>query len=56
MQFTFTDQTELVAPDKGDGKPAVVAQGTKMRVHYTERDNVKIASKVEIIEATASRQ
>src|ERR1041385_8624127 len=42
MKFSFTDQTELVAPDKGDGKPAVVAQGTKMRVHYTERDNLNI--------------
>jgi hypothetical protein len=48
MQFSYTDQTELVAP-ANDGKPAVVKQGTKMRVHYTERENAKIATKIEII-------
>jgi hypothetical protein len=48
VQFSFTDQTELVTPE-GDGKPAVVRQGTKMRVHYTERENAKIATKIEII-------
>jgi hypothetical protein len=48
MQFSYTDQTELVAPEN-DGKPAVVRQGTKMRVHYTERENAKIATKIEII-------
>src|SRR5262245_30118928 len=37
MQFTFTEQTELVTPDN-DGKPPVVIQGAKMRVHYTERE------------------
>jgi hypothetical protein len=53
MQFSYTDQTELVAPEN-DGKPAVVRQGTKMRVHYTEREKDKIATKIEIIEATAA--
>jgi len=48
MQFSYTDQTELVAPDN-DGKPPVVKQGTKMRVHYMERDNGKIATKIEIM-------
>lgn len=48
IQFSYTDQTELVAPEN-DGKPAVVSQGTKMRVHYTERENAKIATKIEII-------
>jgi hypothetical protein len=48
MQFSYTDQTELVAPEN-DGKPAVLTQGTKMRVHYTERENAKIATKIEII-------
>jgi hypothetical protein len=54
MQFSYTDQTELVAPEN-DGKPAVVTQGTKVRVHYTEREKAKIASKIEIIESTAAR-
>src|SRR5262245_8654225 len=54
MQFTFTDQTELVSPSK-DGKPIVVTQGTKMRVHYTEQEKTNIATKVEIIESTAAR-
>jgi Cu/Ag efflux protein CusF len=54
MQFSFTDQTELVAPDN-NGKPPLVTQGTKMRVHYTERENTKVATKIEIIEVTAAR-
>jgi hypothetical protein len=49
MQFSYTDQTELVAPTN-DGKPAAVRQGTKMRVHYTENEKAKIATKIEIIE------
>jgi hypothetical protein len=53
MQFSFTDQTELVAPDN-DGKPPAVMQGTKMRVHYTEREKAKVATKIEIIETTAA--
>jgi hypothetical protein len=48
IQFSYTDQTELIAPEN-DGKPAVVRQGTKMRVHYTERENAKIATRIEII-------
>src|SRR5262245_22218720 len=46
MQFSYTDQTELVAPEN-DGKPPVVQQGAKMRVHYTERDKAKLATKIE---------
>jgi len=53
MQFSFTDQTELVAPEN-NGKPVEVRQGTKMRVHYTENEKAKIATKIEIIEATAA--
>jgi hypothetical protein len=52
VQFSFTDQTELVAPES-NGKPVEVRQGTKMRVHYTENEKAKIATKIEIIEATA---
>ena len=48
IQFSYTDQTELVAPES-DSKPAVVKQGTKVRVHYTERENGKVATKIEII-------
>jgi hypothetical protein len=47
MQFSFTDQTELIAPQ--NGKPPELKQGTKMRVHYTENEKAKIATKVEII-------
>jgi hypothetical protein len=53
MQFSYTDQTELVAPGN-DGKPVAVTQGTKMRVHYAEHDNAKTATKIEIIEVTAA--
>ena len=54
MQFSYTDQTELVAPES-DGKPAVVRQGAKMRVHYTESEKDKIATKIELIESSAAR-
>ena len=54
MQFSYNEQTELVTPEI-DGKPTVIKQGTKMRVEYTERENTKIATKIEIIEATATR-
>src|SRR5262245_29774294 len=53
MQFSFTDQTEVVVPDKD--KPTVVAQGTKMRVHYMEQEKTNIATKIEIIATTAAR-
>lgn len=53
MQFSYTDQTQLVAPEN-DGKPAVVRQGAKVRVHYTEREKAKIAMKIEILEATVA--
>jgi len=55
MQFSYTEQTQLVAPPPdSDGKPAVVKQGAKVRVHYTEDEKAKIASKIEILETTAA--
>lgn len=54
VQFQFTDRTELVAPTE-EGKPAVVKQGAKMRVHYTENAEIKIATKIEVIESSAAR-
>jgi hypothetical protein len=53
MRFSFTDQTELVVPQK-DGKPTVVTQGTKMRVHYMEQEKTNVATKIEIIETSAA--
>jgi hypothetical protein len=53
MKFSFTEQTELVMPEN-DGKPPVVTQGTKMRVHYTENEKTNIATKIEIIEIAAA--
>ena len=54
MQFSYNDQTELVAPDNG-GNPPVVRQGTKMRVHYTEGEKSKTATRIEIIESSAAQ-
>jgi len=54
MQFSYNDQTQLVTPEN-DGKPAVVRQGAKMRVHYTESETTKLATKIEIIESSATR-
>jgi nitrate reductase cytochrome c-type subunit len=53
IQFSYTEQTELVTPEN-DGKPAVVKQGTKVRVHYTEREKTMIATKIEILEASGN--
>ena len=50
MQFSFTEQTELITPPAKDGKPPTVTQGTKMRVHYMERDKTNVATKIEVIE------
>ena len=52
MQFTYTDQTELISPEK-DGKPVVVTEGTRLRVHYTENEKTNIAMKIEIAESSA---
>ena len=52
MNFSFTDQTELIGPK--DGKPTVVTQGTRMRVHYTEHEKINLATKIEIIDTAAA--
>jgi len=49
MQFTYTDQTELVTPEK-DGQPAPVRQGSRLKIYYTENDKTKVATKIEITE------
>jgi hypothetical protein len=49
MQFTYTDQTELVAPEK-DGQPVAVRQGSRLKVYYKESDKTNVATKVEIME------
>ena len=49
MQFTFTDQTELVAPQK-DGQPIAVRQGSKLKIFYTQADKVNVATKIEVTE------
>ena len=49
MQFTYTEQTELVGPQK-DGQPIAVRQGSKLKIYYKESDNAKIATKIEVTE------
>jgi len=49
MQFTYTDQTELVGPQK-DGQPVTVRQGSKLKVTYMESDKANIATKIEVTE------
>jgi hypothetical protein len=50
MQFSYTDQTELVAPEK-DGKPVVVQQGSRLKITYTENEKLLVATKIEVMEA-----
>jgi hypothetical protein len=48
MQFTFTEQTELVG--QKDGQPVAVRQGSRLKIHYQERDKANVATKVEVRE------
>ena len=50
MKFSYTDQTELVGPQK-DGQPVAVKQGSRMRVYYKESEKSNIATKIEVMEA-----
>jgi hypothetical protein len=49
MQFTYTDQTELVGPQK-DGQPIAVRQGSRLKIYYTVSDNANVATKIEVTE------
>jgi hypothetical protein len=49
MQFTYTDQTELVGPQK-DGQPIAVRQGSRLKIYYTASDKVNVATKIEVTE------
>jgi len=49
MQFTYTDQTELVGPQK-DGQPIAVRQGSKLKIYYKESDKANVAMKIEVTE------
>jgi hypothetical protein len=49
MQFTYTELTELVGPQK-DGQPVAVRQGSRLRIHYKELDKTNVATKVEVVE------
>ena len=53
MQFSFTEQTELVVPDN-DNTPPRITKGTKMRVHYTEHEKTNVATKIEILASAAA--
>src|SRR5262245_200350 len=47
MQFTYTEQTELVTPEK-DGQPVAVRQGSRLRIQYKESNNVNVAMRIEV--------
>ena len=49
MQFTFNDQTQVVAPDN-DGKPVTVRQGSKLKIHYKADAKTNLATRIEITE------
>ena len=49
MQFTYTDQTQLIGPQK-DGQPIAVKQGSKLRIHYLENNKTNVATQIEITE------
>ncbi|PYS36369.1 MAG: hypothetical protein DMG14_24680 [Acidobacteria bacterium] len=49
MQFTYTEQTELVGPQK-DGQPIAVRQGSRLKITYRESEKTNIATKIEVTE------
>ena len=49
MQFTFNDQTQVVAPEN-DGKPVTVRQGSKLKIHYKADQKTNVATRIEIKE------
>jgi hypothetical protein len=49
MQFSYTEQTEVVGPQK-DGQPVAVKQGSRLKVYYLEADKGRVATKIEVTE------
>src|SRR5689334_16404964 len=49
MQFSYTDQTELVSPQR-DEQSVAVRQGTKLRIYYIENEKINVATNIEITE------
>ena len=49
MQFTYSEQTELVAPQKNN-QDVAVKQGSRLKISYVENADKNVATKIEIIE------
>ncbi len=49
MQFTYSEQTELVAPQK-DSQDVAVKQGSRLKISYVENAGKNVATRIEIIE------
>jgi len=49
MQFTYSEQTELVAPQKNN-QDVAVKQGSRLKISYEENAGRNVATKMEIIE------
>ena len=49
MQFTYSEQTELVAPQKHN-QDVAVKQGSRLKISYVENAGRNVATKIEIIE------
>ncbi len=49
MQFTYSEQTELVAPQKNN-QDVAVKQGSRLKISYVENAGRNVATKIEIIE------
>jgi len=49
MQFTFTDQTQVIVPEN-DGKPVALRQGSKLKIHYKADQKTNVATRIEVKE------
>jgi hypothetical protein len=50
MQFTFNEQTQVVGPQKKEGEPVQVKQGSKMKVTYKADEKANLATRIEVTE------
>ena len=49
MQFTYSEQTELVVPQK-DNQDVAVKHGSRLKISYVEDAGKNVATRIEIIQ------
>jgi hypothetical protein len=50
MQFTYTEQTEILGPQKDAQGGVAVKQGSKLKVQYRTGEKANVATRIEVTE------